>query len=59
MLVARAFGVCLADEFSSGVGGTAFSSGKVGAVRAERNPSAGGGPGFALKASRLATAESE
>ena len=57
MLVARAFGVCLADEFSSGVGATAFTSGKVGAVRAERNPSAGGGPGFALKASRLATAE--
>jgi hypothetical protein len=62
-LVARAFGVCLADEFSSGAGGTAFivcrNAGRVGAMRAERNPSAGGGPGFALKASRLATAESE
>ena len=59
MLAARAFALCLADEFSSGAGGTAFISGRVGAMRAERNPSAGGGPGFALKASRLATAESE
>lgn len=45
--------------FSSGEGGTAGVMGKTGAVRVERKPSAGGGPGFGLKASRLATAESE
>ena len=58
-LAVRAFGFRLADEFSSGAGCTTAIVGKVGAVRVERRPSAGGGPGFALKASRLATAESE
>ena len=52
-------GVRLADEFNSGEGGTALIAGSVGAVKEERRPSAGGGPGFDLKASRLATAESE
>ena len=51
------------DEFNSGEGGTAVIviviAGSVGAMREERRPSAGGGPGFGLKASRLATAESE
>ena len=49
------------DEFNSGDGGTAriVIAGSVGAVREERRPSAGGGPGFGLNASRLATAESE
>lgn len=46
-------------EFSSGEGATALIAGKVGATFAERRPSAGGGPGFGLNASRLATAESE
>lgn len=59
MLVVRMFGVRLADEFNSGEGGTALIAGSVGAVREERRPSAGGGPGFGLNASRLATAESE
>ena len=62
-LVVRVLGVCLADDFNSGEGGTALIviviAGSVGAVREERRPSAGGGPGFDLKASRLATAESE
>ena len=49
----------LADEFSSGEGATTLIAGRVGAGRAERRPSAGGGPGLGLKASRLATAESE
>ena len=49
------------DEFNSGEGGTALIviAGSAGAVREERRPSAGGGPGFGLNASRLATAESE
>jgi hypothetical protein len=49
------------EEFNSGEGGTAFIviAGSMGAMREERRPSAGGGPGFDLKASRLATAESE
>jgi len=60
-LVVSVLGVCLADEFNSGEGGTAFIviAGSIGAMREERRPSAGGGPGFGLKASRLATAESE
>jgi hypothetical protein len=58
-LVARLFVVRLAGEFTSGAGGTGLSAGRTGAVREERSPSAGGGPGFGLKASRLATAESE
>ena len=49
----------LAAEFSSGEGGATLIAGRVGAVRLERRPSAGGGPGLGLKASRLATAESE
>jgi hypothetical protein len=60
-------GVCLVvweeDEFNSGEGGTAVMviviAGNVGAMREERRPSAGGGPGSGLNASRLATAESE
>jgi hypothetical protein len=59
MLVVKILGVRLADEFNSGEGGTALIAGRVGAVREERRPSAGGGPGFGLNASRLATAESE
>jgi hypothetical protein len=49
------------DESNSGEGGTALIiiAGSLGAMREERRPSAGGGPGFGLKASRLATAESE
>lgn len=55
------FDLRLPDEFSSGEGGTGFTviRGSVGAMRVERRPSAGGGPGFDLNASRLATAESE
>src|ERR1700686_3198270 len=49
----------LVDAFNSGEGGAMLIAGRVGAVREDRKPSAGGGPGFALKASRLATAESE
>lgn len=45
-------------EFTSGVGGTALTAGNLGATRDDCRPSAGGGPGFGLKASRLATAES-
>ena len=59
MFVVRALGVRLADEFNSGEGGTTLMAGRLGAVSVERRPSAGGGPGFDLKASRLATAESE
>ena len=59
MLVVSVLGVRLADELSSGEGGTTLVAGRVGAVREERRPSAGGGPGFGLKARRLATAESE
>src|ERR1035438_3563105 len=51
--------VRLGVELSSGEGATALMAGSVGAARAERRPSAGGGPGFGLNASRLATAESE
>jgi hypothetical protein len=49
----------LAEALNSGDGGTTLTAGKAGAVREERKPSAGGGPGLALNASRLATAESE
>jgi len=59
MLVARLFGVRRADEFTSGAGGTGLIAGRMGAVREGRSPSARGGPGFGLNASRLATAESE
>jgi hypothetical protein len=65
MFVVGMLGVCLAvgegDEFNSGEGGTALIviAGSIGAMREERRPSAGGGPGFGLNASRLATAESE
>jgi hypothetical protein len=59
MLVERLLEARLEDESTSGAGGTALIAGSNGAMRAERKPSAGGGPGFALKASRLATAESE
>ena len=48
----------LADEFNSGREEQRLSRAER-AVRAERRPSAGGGPGFALNASRLATAESQ
>jgi len=60
-LVVRVLERRLADEFNSGEGGTAVIviAGSIGAMRDERRPSAGGGPGFGLKASRLATAESE
>src|SRR6266852_1251352 len=61
MFVVRTLGVRLAEEFNFGEGGTALIviAGRVGAVREERRPSAGGGPGFGWNASRLATAESE
>lgn len=59
MLVSRFFGVRLADALTSGAGATGLIAGRTGAVRDERSPSAGGGPGFDLSASRLATAESE
>ena len=59
MVVVRVLAVRLADELRSGEGGTALIAGRVGAVREERKPSAGGGPGLGLIASRLATAESE
>ena len=59
MLVVRLLWVRLAAEVSSGEGGTTLIAGRVGAVREDRSPSAGGGPGFDLNASRLATAESE
>ena len=63
MLVVRMLGVRLVvefnSEFNSGEGGTTLIAGSAGAVREERSPSAGGGPGFVLNASRLATAESE
>lgn len=49
----------MTDEFNSGEGAATVIEGRVGAVSAERRPSAGGGPGFALNASRFATAESE
>src|SRR5271157_4269042 len=56
---ASGFGVRILSRETSGDGGTTLIAGSVGAVREERRPSAGGGPGFALNASRLATAESE
>lgn len=59
MLGVRLFAARLADEFNSGAGATTFIDGKTGAVSVERRPSAGGGPGFGLNASRFATAESE
>lgn len=55
LLALRAF----RSEFSSGVGATGVTVGRVGAMREERKPSVGGGPGVGLKASRLATAASE
>ena len=58
-LAVRVLGFRLADDFSSGAGCTTAIVGRLGAVRVERRPSAGGGPGFALNASRLATADSE
>jgi|SRR5208282_2623273 hypothetical protein len=59
IFVDKLFEVRLAEAFSSGEGGTTLVAGRVGAMREERRPSAGGGPGSGLKASRLATAESE
>src|SRR5208282_3612954 len=47
------------ERETSGAGGTGLIAGRMGAVREERRPSAGGGPGFGFNASRLATAESE
>jgi len=63
--VVRVLGVRLVvrftSELNSGDGGTApiVIAGRAGAMREERRPSAGGGPGSGLKASRLATAASE
>ena len=57
-LVARLSWLRLPDEFTSGVGGTGLTTGSRGATSAEARPSAGGGPGIGLKASRFATAES-
>ena len=55
--VVSAFCLRLA-EFTSGVGGTGLTAGNLGATSDDCRPSAGDGPGFGLKASRLATAES-
>ena len=57
-LVAR-LALRLSEAFTSGAGGTGLIAGRTGATREERSPSAGGGPGFGLNASRLATAASE
>ena len=54
----RALWERLVDAFNSGDGCTALS-GRDGAMKFERKPSAGGGPGSGLNASRFATAESE
>jgi len=59
VVVVRPLVARLAEDFNSGAGGTGLISARVGATRVERNPSAGGGPGFGLNASKLATAESE
>jgi hypothetical protein len=59
MFGVRFFAARPAEAFSSGEGGTGLIAGSTGAAREERSPSAGGGPGFDLSASRLATAESE
>jgi hypothetical protein len=59
MLVSRFPDVCLDAEFTSGAGAIGLTAGSTGAVRDDRSPSAGGGPGFDFSASRLATAESE
>jgi hypothetical protein len=58
-LAVRSSCLRLTAEFSSGVGGTTAALGSAGATSLDRKPSAGGGPGRGLKASRFATAESE
>jgi hypothetical protein len=58
-LAVKSFCWRLAAEFSSGAGGTAAAFGSAGATSEERKPSAGGGPGTGLKASKFATDESE
>jgi hypothetical protein len=55
----RLFGLRVRAEFNSGVGGTTVGTGKAGAARVDRSPSAGGGPGIDLNASRFATDESD
>jgi hypothetical protein len=57
IVVDRLLSVRPGDELKSGEGSTAFIAGNVGAVR-DRNPSLGGGPGFAFSANRFATAAS-
>jgi hypothetical protein len=51
----RSFTLRLAAEFNSGVGATTRGAGKVGISNLARIPSAGGGPGSGLKASKFAT----
>ena len=55
----KALAARLVGAFTSGEGGTTVISGNEGATSFERSPSAGGGPGSDLKASKFATAESE
>ena len=57
-LAAKLFWLRFVDAFNSGEGGMASRAGSERVVSEACKPSAGGGPGFALKASRLATAES-
>lgn len=54
----KPFCLRLDAEFTSGEGGTGLTAGNLGATSDDWSPSAGGGPGIGLKASRLATAES-
>lgn len=58
-LAVKLSGLRVRVEFNSGVGGTTAGTGREGAVNVERKPSAGGGPGTGLNASRFATDESE
>src|ERR1039457_1277685 len=61
MFVARVLAVRLGvdpnPECNSGEGGTTLIAGRVGAMRVERRPSAGGGPGVGLKRGRLGIGE--
>ncbi len=58
-LAVSPFAARFGEAFNSGDGGTTLIAGRLGATSDERKPSAGGGPGSGLKASRLATAASE
>ena len=58
-MAVRLSGLRVSVEFNSGVGGTTVGAGSAGADNVDRSPSAGGGPGTGLNASRFATDESE